>query len=223
MTSAQLSSIRASRYFTRGWTLQELIAPKSLLVLDSSWNPIGRSFIGGTDEHWQNLHRVPHIHKLFVSITKIPERCFGDIWEIREISIGERMRWASDRTTTSDEDIAYCLMGIFGINMPLLYGEGERAFIRLQEEIVRTSDDQSIFAYGRIDGEVIDREDRDMNAYGLFCTSDGSSYFMSGGYLAAHPRAFARKSDVPICRLKSANTNHYYTTHTGMSMKAKGM
>src|SRR3984957_19837426 len=58
------------------------------------------------------------------------------------------MAWASRRKTTRKEDIAYCLLGIFGINMPLLYGEGERAFIRLQEEILKESHDQSILAWG---------------------------------------------------------------------------
>jgi hypothetical protein len=57
------------------------------------------------------------------------------------------MSWASWRETTRIEDLAYCLLGIFNINMPMLYGEGEGAFIRLQEEIVRKSDDHSIFAW----------------------------------------------------------------------------
>ena len=58
------------------------------------------------------------------------------------------MSWASKRITKRTEDIAYSLLGIFDINMPLLYGEGKRAFQRLQEEIIRQSDDDSIFALG---------------------------------------------------------------------------
>ncbi|MCJ1239951.1 hypothetical protein MMC14_007950 [Varicellaria rhodocarpa] len=57
------------------------------------------------------------------------------------------MSWAAKRETTRIEDIAYCLLGIFGVNLPLLYGEGERAFIRLQDEIVRNSDDLSLLAW----------------------------------------------------------------------------
>lgn len=57
------------------------------------------------------------------------------------------MSWASRRNTTRVEDRAYCLLGIFGVNMPLMYGEGERAFARLQEEIIKTIDDYSIFAW----------------------------------------------------------------------------
>ena len=59
-----------------------------------------------------------------------------------------KMSWAASRTTTCREDLAYCLLGIFNVNMPLLYGEGEKAFLRLQEEIMRQSGDLSIFAWG---------------------------------------------------------------------------
>lgn len=64
-------------------------------------------------------------------------------------SVAERMYWASSRKTTKIEDISYCLLGIFGIRMPLLYGEGQNAFRRLQEEIARQSDDQSLFAWNQ--------------------------------------------------------------------------
>lgn len=57
------------------------------------------------------------------------------------------MSWAVDRQTTREEDIAYSLMGLFDINMPLIYGEGPKAFIRLQEEILRQSDDHTLFAW----------------------------------------------------------------------------
>lgn len=65
----------------------------------------------------------------------------------RSYSVAERMSWASHRETTRQEDIAYCLFGIFAVNLPLLYGEGDRAFMRLQEEIVRQTNDLSIFAW----------------------------------------------------------------------------
>lgn len=61
--------------------------------------------------------------------------------------IGERMSWASKRKTSRIEDVAYCLMGIFSVNMPLMYGEGDRAFARLQDEILKRSVDQSLFAW----------------------------------------------------------------------------
>lgn len=67
--------------------------------------------------------------------------------DINSASVAQKMSWASRRTTTRLEDMAYSLMGIFDVNMPLLYGEGQKAFIRLQHEIVRVSDDESIFAW----------------------------------------------------------------------------
>jgi hypothetical protein len=65
-----------------------------------------------------------------------------------QIPVGKRMSWAASRSTTREEDVAYCLLGIFGVNMPLLYGEGNKAFTRLQEQIVMTaSTDLSLFAW----------------------------------------------------------------------------
>ena len=62
-------------------------------------------------------------------------------------SIAMKMSWISTRKTTRVEDIAYCLLGLFDVNMPLLYGEGEKAFLRLQLEIINRSDDETIFAW----------------------------------------------------------------------------
>lgn len=127
-----------SRWFTRGWTLQELIAPRHLVFYTFNWKYIGsRSNLG----------------KAISNATGIDERLLqngraeaGPI--LRSSSIAQRMSWASGRQTTRTEDLAYCLLGIFDINMPLLYGEGTKAFTRLQEEIIRHTDDQSIFAWG---------------------------------------------------------------------------
>ena len=66
------------------------------------------------------------------------------------MSVAARMSWASTRQTTRVEDEAYCLFGLFGINLPALYGEGRNAFYRLQEEIMRTSVDTSLFSWGII-------------------------------------------------------------------------
>jgi hypothetical protein len=62
-------------------------------------------------------------------------------------SVAQKMRWASERTTTREEDVAYCLMGLFNVNMPLLYGEGTRAFFRLQKAILEMRSDHSILAF----------------------------------------------------------------------------
>ncbi|PYI03349.1 HET-domain-containing protein [Aspergillus sclerotiicarbonarius CBS 121057] len=123
-----------SQWFKRGWTLQELIAPSDLTFLASDWTDIGSKDM-----------LAPLIHKW----TRIDETVLRDSSQLSRFSIAGRMSWASERETTRIEDIAYCLMGIFNVNMPLLYGEGERAFIRLQEEIIKESDDQTIFAWRR--------------------------------------------------------------------------
>jgi hypothetical protein len=85
------------------------------------------------------------------------------------------MSWASKRETTTVEDLAYCLMGMFGINMPLLYGEGERAFTRLQEEIVKASDDYSLFAWKSSEKHS-----------GLLATSP-AAFFNSGEIVSFNP------------------------------------
>lgn len=124
-----------SKWFTRGWTLQELIASSAVVFLDREWKEMGTK---------------SSLHLEISKITDIPTKILlgGDL---QCASIAQRMSWASERETTRVEDLAYCLLGIFGINMPMLYGEGEMAFIRLQEEIMKISDDHSLFAWKSLD------------------------------------------------------------------------
>ena len=122
-----------SRWFTRGWTLQELLAPSEVLFFDKSG-----VFIGSRTQ----------ICPLISKATGIDPGYLEDNQSIWEASIAQRVSWASKRTTTRQEDIAYSLLGIFDVNMALLYGEGEKAFQRLQDEIIKQSDDESIFAWG---------------------------------------------------------------------------
>ncbi|KAG9498301.1 hypothetical protein J7337_011198 [Fusarium musae] len=127
-----VSEIPNSRWFTRGWMLQELIAPRSMIFFD---------------KHWRELGTKSSLVQVLSQRTSIPESILCDSEELETTSIAQRMSWAADRVTTRKEDRAYSLMGIFGINMPLLYGEGDKAFYRLQEEIMRVSDDHSLFAW----------------------------------------------------------------------------
>ncbi|KAH6701383.1 heterokaryon incompatibility protein-domain-containing protein [Leptodontidium sp. MPI-SDFR-AT-0119] len=122
--------LRACRWFRRGWTLQELIAPKTVQFYDQNW-----AFRGTKADFADNICRFAHIDPLVLQ---------GG-GQLTKLSIAERMTWASSRETTRIEDTAYCLLGIFDINMPLLYGEGEKAFTRLQQEIVKNNSDLSIF------------------------------------------------------------------------------
>ncbi|KAF2174755.1 hypothetical protein K469DRAFT_770495, partial [Zopfia rhizophila CBS 207.26] len=101
---------RQSRWFTRGWTLQELLAPRKLLFYDENWKFIGDRL------RWKSI---------IADITNIHEDALmGDLNWIKRYSVAQKMSWASERSTTRPEDIAYSLMGIFNVNMPLLYGEG---------------------------------------------------------------------------------------------------
>jgi hypothetical protein len=70
-----------------------------------------------------------------------------EVWPLGRASVSKRMSWAANRSTTRIEDLAYCLIGIFDINMPLLYGEGSKAFLRLQEEIIKVSNDHTILCW----------------------------------------------------------------------------
>ncbi|TVY50844.1 Vegetative incompatibility protein HET-E-1 [Lachnellula cervina] len=82
-----------------------------------------------------------------LSTTKIPENILKEPLELEYASLAKKMAWAAGRQTTRVEDVAYCLLGLFDVNMPLLYGKGTKAFIRLQEENLKSSDDQSLFAW----------------------------------------------------------------------------
>ncbi|TBU40453.1 HET-domain-containing protein [Dichomitus squalens] len=127
------SAFRKSRWFTRGWTLQELIAPFSVTFLSEDWTEIGTKVA---------------LADLVEEITGIFEDALLHAKSLDKFSVAQRLSWAAKRETTRVEDQAYSLLGIFDINMATLYGEGERAFRRLQEEIARCIPDQSLFAWG---------------------------------------------------------------------------
>ncbi|KAI1391403.1 heterokaryon incompatibility protein-domain-containing protein [Hypoxylon trugodes] len=145
-------SFTSSRWFKRGWTLQELLAPKRLGFYNSDWY----QFTSRTNSSAE-ISAVTGINEIFLDRWAPTNNEVLEMMEVNNdskvrrllstASIAERMSWASERVTTREEDIAYCLLGIFSINMPLLYGEGTRAFRRLQEEIIQHSDDQSLFAW----------------------------------------------------------------------------
>lgn len=123
-------AFKGSRWFSRGWTLQELIAPKTVEFYTVIWEEIGTK---------QSLR--DEIALITGIDSRVLEGCDPSVYHV-----SERMSWAASRTTTRVEDMSYCLLGIFKIHIPLLYGEGKRAFIRLQEEILRTTEDYTILA-----------------------------------------------------------------------------
>lgn len=115
-------AFRQSRWFTRGWTLQELLA--STQVLFSSREG---EFLGDK----QTLEQLVH------EITGIPVLALRG-QPLSEFSVDERLAWALGRETQKEEDQAYCLLGIFNVFMPLIYGEGQNALVRLKDEIERS-------------------------------------------------------------------------------------
>jgi len=158
-TTTLASPFANSKWFKRGWTLQELIAPPNLVFFSHDWLEIGTKL---------------SLRQILSQITGIDVDILTDLKNLESASVAKRMSWASGRSTTRPEDKAYCLMGIFDVNMPMLYGEGEKAFIRLQEEIMKHSDDQSLFAW-------------------IDLTASADSYH---GMLAKHPANFAESRHI---------------------------
>ncbi|ENI10913.1 hypothetical protein COCC4DRAFT_67830 [Bipolaris maydis ATCC 48331] len=175
-------SFTTSKWFTRGWTLQELLAPEGVKFFDKNWSLLGTR--AGLQEEISERTRIP------VSVLSQAE-------PIERFSAAQRMSWAAERKTTRIEDIAYCLLGIFNINMPLIYGEGENAFIRLQEEILKISDDQSIFAWRSTD-------DR-------------------GGCLATSPASFRNSGNIVQCTTLDSSYDPVILSGKGVHLNVRFM
>ncbi|KAK1470947.1 HET domain-containing protein [Colletotrichum tamarilloi] len=129
-----------SVWFTRGWTLQELIAPGRMEFYDKHW-----STIGSRVDLSQQIQLRTSINAEILRHDSSTRRSIQSL--LAGIPVGRRMSWAADRRAKKEEDRAYSLLGIFGVSMPLLYGEGDRAFLRFQEEIIKETNDMSLFAW----------------------------------------------------------------------------
>lgn len=131
------AAFRACRWFTRGWCLQELLAPRCLRFYEAMWRGIGERDI---------------LSPLIARITGVLETVLvssteSDTYDFPVASLATRISWMARRRTTRVEDMPYSLLGIFDINMPMLYGESRRAFYRQREEVIRKYNDLSIFAW----------------------------------------------------------------------------
>ena len=173
------TSMRNSRWFTRGWTLQELIAPRCVEFLDPDWTPRGNKLSLG---------------QLISAVTRIDLDVLQGLRSLSQVAVGRRMSWAASRQTTRFEDRAYSLLGIFDINMPLLYGEGQKAFLRLQEQIARDSSDLSLFAWD-IPSDPC-RWPRGQEFIGIFTTSPDN--FKDCGTLIAQNNQFYNLKDFVV-------------------------
>jgi hypothetical protein len=119
--SAWEAAFRNSRWFTRGWTLQELIAPAIVEFFSQEGKLIGDK---------------KSLEKPIAEITKIPVQAVrGNPFS--EFSIAERKKWAAHRQTTEEEDLVYCLMGLCEVSMPTIYGEGKEAALKRLEMTVK--------------------------------------------------------------------------------------
>ncbi|KAK1752746.1 vegetative incompatibility protein HET-E-1 [Echria macrotheca] len=168
-----------SRWFRRGWTLQELLAPRAVTFFGAGWKQLGtKASLARTVEKATGIERRVLLEPRLVFKT----------------SVARRMAWAAHRTTARPEDVAYALMGVFGVNMMPLYGEGgENAFLRLQEEIIRRSGDQTIFAWG-----ILGQEDKPVIHHTGLEEFDDDAASATMSALARSPRDFAGMNRV-VC------------------------
>ncbi|KAK4247296.1 heterokaryon incompatibility protein-domain-containing protein [Corynascus novoguineensis] len=184
----------ACRWLKRGWTLQELIAPRHVEFYDAAWKK-----------------RTSKAESLsFLSnCTGIDREVLEDSANLSRIPIARRMSWASMRETTRVEDTAYCLMGIFGIHMSMIYGEGANAFIRLQEEIAKQSCDLSLFAWTS-DFPRDEEEDR-------ACSEIIPEKFR--GIFARSPREFFNSGNISAGPLGVLMEREFTITNKGVRIK----
>lgn len=158
------------RWFSRGWTLQELLAPREIVFFDAAWKRIHKN----------------EVEQVLGQATGIPDDVLSKKTALEDVSVANRMSWASERQTKREEDMAYCLLGVFDVNMPMLYGEGgKRAFIRLQEEIVRNIQDDTLFAW-----EATEESAAEAPFRGLFASSP-AEFASIGNLIPFHPSTAA--------------------------------
>ncbi|KAK5656630.1 hypothetical protein OQA88_4610 [Cercophora sp. LCS_1] len=170
-------SISTSPWFTRGWTLQELLASPKIKFFDSGWNALGTKVT---------------LAGLLVQATGIPHHILTGFASLDTASVAQRFSWASRRQTTRPEDMSYCLFGIFDVTIPLFYGEGlESAFERLQEAIMRKNLDDSILAWSL--GEQESRQEQSVvlaKSAGILATSPAD--FEGCGNIVRRPQTERR-------------------------------
>ena len=175
--NTSMKSFRQSIWFTRGWALQELLAPSSVIFVDRSWNEFGTK------------------KTLLSEISAVTGISPSHLHDWSTACIATKMSWLSRRVTSRVEDLAYCTLGLFDINMPLLYGEGTKAFMRLQLEIIKRSPDESIFAWTTV--------------------SDTST-----GMLAPWPDCFAQSGDITLQAHLQKKRFPYVMTNQGLEFQA---
>ncbi|QIW98821.1 hypothetical protein AMS68_004339 [Peltaster fructicola] len=175
--SEPVSCLPQSKWFNRGFTLQELIAPNKLDFVDKDWNCF---YVLSKQRQPSHAPNVDPALQVIARASRVSLNRLTQSWSQQALNrpgISEIMFWASDRDTTRPEDKAYSLMGLFGINMTVQYGEGDHAFSRLQRKLLKRHVDDSIFDW---DEETT-------------CNLAEQTCFYTQGMLASSAKAFAKR------------------------------
>ncbi|KAI6124333.1 hypothetical protein EDD17DRAFT_1610096 [Pisolithus thermaeus] len=188
------STFRQCKWFGRAWTLQELLAPRNVCFFAKDWKKIG------TKAGLANV--ISSVTDIHIDALMHPER-------IPRFSVATRMSWAKGRKSSKPEDKVYALMGLFCVRLPIEYGQGEtETFMKLQHEIMRITDDQSILAW---------------------CSAASASSPNTSSLLADSPDYFAECGDIhqiPHDRWLEYCTKHFNPTtnpRPGISLTCRGL
>jgi hypothetical protein len=140
LQDVESSTLAESVWWTRGWTLQELLAPRTVIFLSQTWRIIGNKGVASS-EHMYTAQAGSNLEHEIAARTNIPSPVLHDFEQSRDLSIEERLSWMNGRTTTVEEDMSYALFGILDVFMPALYGERDsRAKRRLRAAVQQASD-----------------------------------------------------------------------------------
>ncbi|KAF5254483.1 hypothetical protein FANTH_741 [Fusarium anthophilum] len=195
-----------AKWFTRGWTLQELLAPHYLIFVDREWRHMG------TRESWAlEIEEASNIEARHLN-------AFNPT-DFASCSTAMRFSWASGRETTVEEDESYSLLGLFGISLPLIYGEGGRqAFNRLQRQLIHVYHDDSVFAWKSSQPDpkpgvgILARSVKDFwDASKVTAGQYGNAYSMTNRGLEITPKYWRQRSNPDglivrlNCRIGSAS------------------
>jgi hypothetical protein len=203
-SSAELSENINSmfRYYTEAKVCYTYLSDVASVKISDTPKPEDLDFCQSAfyNKEWDYLGTKADLKDAIRSRTKVPEKILlgGDL---TDQPVSRKMSWVSSRQTTVPEDIAYCLLGLFDVNIPLLYVEGqEKAFLRLQEAILNSSDDNSIFLWSS--------------------TADEAHETPFWGLLAKSPAYFARSPDIGTpCTMTMATNTAATLTGRGVNVE----
>lgn len=198
-------AFRNSRWFTRGWTLQELLAPATVKFFSKE-----RRYLGDRYELRQWIHEITNLPIPVLTGSKL----------LRDFGVEERLSWSYTRTTTRKEDKVYSLLGIFDIFMPLIYGEGQNSALRrLRKEIQehRYSTLGNSFLLRLRLTKLVNRTAASVNltdqAFGMFVTSVSSPKTYWTQIVLDRSRTRNKSTDITVYTQQLKPANGYLKIH----------